>query len=150
MKTLNANQVELGNVFVGLNYRGEEVVRRLVGGTYGTVTKYFLIDESGNLKSRKRDTVEEVLEGFKIRTITADEGDKIRGEEKTIEEAKVGDFFIAVSENGSIVKRQLVGGHAYGVDIYFSIDENGKRCSRTRETVQDVLNNYEEVVLVLG
>lgn len=144
---LNGTQVELGNIFVGENYRGERVARQLVGGTYGTVTKFFLIDADTNeLKSRKCDTKEAVLEGFKIEAIHA-VNQNVGGVEK--EEYQLGDIFYIMTEEG-LVARQVVGGHAYDTDIYFAIDpKTGERKSRTKETMEEVLESYE-IELILG
>lgn len=148
---LNAGQVELGNVILAENYRGERVSRRLVGGTYGTVTKYFLIDEETfELKSRKRDTIEEVLDGFKIVGIIAS-GKVVEGTKK--DNYELGDLFLAIVD-GKLVTRQIVGGQAYSHEgqepIYFAIDvETGKRCSRTRTSIEEVLKHYE-VEMILG
>lgn len=141
---LKSTQVELGNVIVAKNYRGEVVTRRLVGGTYGSVTKWFLIDAyTSELKSRKRDTAEEVLEGFEILGIsgvkTKEEGALVRN----IGDYKLGDLFFIIKD-GELTARQVVGGHAYDDDVYFAIDPHtGKRCSRTRETLDEVLESYE-------
>lgn len=144
---LNGTQVELGNVIIAQNYRGEEVARRLVGGTYGTVTKFFLIDvDTNELKSRKQDTKEAVLEGFRITSVHA-YGNEIGGVEK--ETYELGDIFYIMTEDG-LVARQVVGGHAYDADIYFAIDpKTGERKSRTRETMEEVLDSYE-IELILG
>lgn len=141
---LKSTQVELGNVIVAKNYRGEVVTRRLVGGTYGSVTKWFLIDaDTSELKSRKRDTAEEVLEGFEILGISAVKVKEEGTLTKDISEVKVGDLFYVVID-GELTARELVGGYAYDTDIYFAIDPHtGKRCSRTRETVEEVLDGYE-------
>ena len=141
---LNVNQVELGNVFAGINYRGEEVLRRLVGGTYGSVTKWFLIDaKTFELKSRVQKTKEEVLEGFEIEAVSSVEFVEAGHIVKDIKECELGDVFY-VYLNGELTPRQVVGGHAYGEDVYFAIDPNtGKRCSRTKETMEEVLDSYE-------
>lgn len=141
---LNAGQVQLGNVIFADNYRGEEVIRRVVGGAYGTVTKFFLTDEAGNLKSRKRDTIEEVLEGFKIKSISATtEMNNPHGEVSLdIEDVNVGDLLI-IDLDGEKAFRFIVGGHSYGEDIYFTVDINtGKRTSRTNTSIEAVLEGY--------
>lgn len=141
---LNAGQVQLGNIIFANNYKGEEVVRRVVGGAYGDVTKFFLIAENGKLKSRKRDTLEEVLENFEITAIVAPQlnGAVIGGVSLDLEDAAVGSMLL-VEINGEIVYRQLVGGYAYGEDIYFTIDPvTGKRTSRTQQSVSEVLEGY--------
>lgn len=152
MNKLQTSQIALGNIFIGTNYRGEEVTRRLVGGTYGTVTKYFLIDLEGNLKSRKRDTIEEVLDGFDIKGVkVVNDYDSYAGV-TTLDtsDVEVLDLIIVKNEDRDKLVRQIVGGTAYGETIYFAIDLNtGKRVSRTRETIQDVLNGYEEVIAVI-
>lgn len=144
---LNAGQVELGNVILAKNYKGEDVVRRLVGGTYGSVTKFFLIDaDTLELKSRKRDTKEEVLDGFDIYAISA-VNTEVEGTVK--KDYELGDTFYA-NVDGSLVARKVVGGHAYGEDIFFAIDDaTGKRCSRTKTTVEEVLEGYE-IELIIG
>lgn len=141
---LKSTQVELGNVIVAKNYRGEVVTRRLVGGTYGTVTKWFLIDaDTSELKSRKRDTAEEVLEGFEILGISSVKIKEAGELSKNVSEYELGDFFYVVL-NGELTAREVVGGHAYDTDIYFAIDPHtGKRCSRTKETLEEVLESYE-------
>lgn len=151
MNTLQTTQVALGNVFTGFNYRGEEIARRLVGGAYGTVTKYFLVDCDGNLKSRVRETIEEVLDGFEIESVQAFTNCDSYGGEVSLEidDIEVGDLAI-VEVDGSAYVRQLVGGVAYDKETYFMIDFNtGERKSRTRETIEEVLNGYDKVVAII-
>lgn len=146
---LKSTQIELGNVFYGKNYREENVQRRLVGGVYGTNEKWFLVDPvTFELKSRVRESKEEVLEGFEIEAVS----DAIfveRGElVKDIKEYVLGDLFYAIVD-GEITARQVVGGTAYDNTVYFAIDPHtGKRCSRTKESVEEVLNGYN-VELIL-
>lgn len=141
---LKLNQVELGNVFYGVNYRGENVKRRLVGGTYGTVEKWFLIDaDTFELKSRVRETKEEVLEGFEIEAISSTDFVPRGMVSTNVEEFEFGDIFYARIDE-ELVPRLIVGGLAYGEEIYFTIDPStGKRCSRTRESIEEVLEHYE-------
>lgn len=148
---LKSSQVELGNVILGTNYRGEEVARYLVGGTYGTVEKWFLLDaDTLELKSRARATKEEVLEGFEIGAIVDREFVE-NGEFTTefdIEEIEVGSLFYAIVDE-KLVPRVMVGGLAYGKEIYFTIDpKTGKRCSRTRESIEEVLEHYNVQMLI--
>lgn len=141
---LKSTQVELGNVFYGKNYREENVIRRLVGGVYGTCEKWFLVDpETHELKSRVRETKEEVLDGFEIEAISdaiyVEHGEVV----KNIEEYVLGDLFYSILD-GELTARQVVGGTAYDNTVYFAIDPHtGKRCSRTRESVEEILNGYD-------
>ena len=140
---LKSSQVELGNVIYGVNYRGESVKRRLVGGIYGTVEKWFLIDaDTFELKSRTRETKEEVLEGFEIEGITSVEFIPQGMINTNVDEYEFGDL-IYVRLDDELVPRLIVGGVAYGEEIYFAIDPlTGKRCSRTRGTMEEVLESY--------
>lgn len=141
---LNLNQVELGNVFFGVNYRGERVERRLVGGVYGTCEKWFLVDaETMELKSRTRETKEEVLEGFEIQAIVSYDI-KEKGEIcKNLEEYELGDLFF-ILKDGELTARMVVGGTAYDDTVYFAIDPHtGKRVSRTKTSIEEVLEAYD-------
>lgn len=141
---IKTTQIELGNVIYGKNYRGEDVTRRLVGGVYGTVEKWFLIDPATyELKSRVRENKEEVLEGFEIEAVSDSKFVESGEVVKNIEEYVLGDLFYSIID-GSLTARQVVGGCAYDNTVYFAIDPHtGKRCSRTKETVEEVLEGYD-------
>lgn len=141
---LNGNQVELGNVIVAENYRGEVVERRLVGGIYGTCEKWFLIDaRTMELKSRTRETKEEVLEGFNIKGVFSTDV-KEQGEVcRDLDNYELGDLFFIVKD-GELTARMVVGGTAYDDTVYFAIDPHtGKRVSRTKASIEEVLDCYD-------
>lgn len=150
MKNLLAGQVRLGNVFLAENNRGELVQRRLVGGQFGSVTKYFTIDEESKLKSNARGTIEEVLEGYEIKSI-ASYGLDISGmtivQKEDIEDLVIKrGLVLGVLIEGELVYRELVGGKQFDTTAWFAIDPaTGERKSKTTyENSREVLESYED------
>lgn len=144
---LKASQVELGNIIVAENHKGDVVSRRLVGGKFGSVTKYFMIDIEGNLKSNARATIEEVLDGYAIELI-ANEDFSASGrtyiDANDLDELEFtfrkGDILVAYVDD-ELVYRQIVGGKQFDTKAWFTIDPaTGKRTSKT------TYNNLDEVV----
>lgn len=152
MKNLLVGQVRLGNLFLAENHKGEMVERRVVGGLFGTVEKYFTVDTKGNLKSNARDTIEEVLEDYEIKAVSVakfetedskmflpNDFDKI-----TIKRGMV----LGVLLDGQLVYRQIVGGKQFDTTAWFAIDpETGVRKSKTTyNNSQEVLDSYGDKV----
>lgn len=152
MKNLLVVQVRLGNLFLAENHKGEMVERRVVGGLFGTVEKYFTIDTKGKLKSNARDTIEEVLEDYEIKAVSVaqfetedskmflpNDFDKI-----TIKRGMV----LGVLLDGQLVYRQIVGGKQFDTTAWFAIDpETGVRKSKTTyNDSQEVLDSYGDKV----
>lgn len=149
---IKSTQVALGNVIIAKNHRGELVERRLVGGKFGSVTKYFTLDRNGNLKSNARKTIEEVLEGYEIMTIHDAEFD-VNGkrffELEAIEKFRKG-MILQVIVDGDIEYRALVGGKQFDTKAWFTINpETGERTSKTTYNNLDELVSAYDVVGVL-
>lgn len=149
---LCADQVRLGNVFLAENHKGELVTRRLVGGTFGTVTKYFTLDENEHLKSNARETIEEVLDGYDILAVSTAKFDikkcvPVTPEE--VEKFKRGDVLL-VEVDGDLVYRQIVGGKQFDTTAWFTIDPfTGERKSKTTYENSDEVAESYDIKLVL-
>ena len=149
---LSTSQVQLGNVFLATNCKGEEVMRRLVGGTFGTVTKYFTLDMQGKLKSNARETIEEVLDGYEIKALSVYDfvvSNYTAIDPEEIENFKRGDILVC-TVNGETVYRELVGGKQFDTTAWFAIDPvTGERKSKTTYTDSNEVAEQYDITLVL-
>lgn len=152
MKNLLVGQVRLGNLFLAENHKGEVVQRRVVGGLFGTVEKYFTVDMEGKLKSNARETIEEVLEDYEIKAVSVSEFDT---EDLRIflpndfDKVKIRrGIVVGVLLDGQLVYRQIVGGKQFDTTAWFAIDpETGVRKSKTTyNDSQEVLDSYGDKV----
>lgn len=152
MKNLLVGQVRLGNLFLAENHKGEVVQRRVVGGLFGTVEKYFTVDMEGKLKSNARETIEEVLEDYEIKAVSVSEFDT-----EDLRMFLPNDFdkvkikrgiIVGVLLGGQLVYRQIVGGKQFDTTAWFAIDpETGVRKSKTTyNDSQEVLDSYGDKV----
>lgn len=152
MKNLLVGQVRLGNLFLAENHKGEVVQRRVVGGLFGTVEKYFTVDMEGKLKSNARETIEEVLEDYEIKAVSVSEFDT-----EDLRMFLPNDFdkvkikrgiIVGVLLDGQLVYRQIVGGKQFDTTAWFAIDpETGVRKSKTTyNDSQEVLDSYGDKV----
>ena len=149
---LTASQVKLGNVFLATNCKGEEVIRRVVGGTFGTVTKYFTLDTQDKLKSNARETIEEVLEGYEIKAVSVQNfvvSNYTAIDPEEIENFKRGDVLVC-TVNGETVYRELVGGKQFDTTAWFAIDPvTGERKSKTTYADSNEVAEQYDIALVL-
>lgn len=147
MSNLLATQVQLGNVFTAINHKGEIVSRRLVGGKFGSVTKYFTLDQDNKLKSNAKSTIEEVLDGYAIKAVGIYEF-SVTGltayDLEDIENFRRGDILV-VNIDGATEYRQLSGGKQFDTTAWFSIDPvTGARTSKTTYAdSNEVAENYD-------
>lgn len=152
MKNLLVGQVRLGNLFLAENHKGEVVQRRVVGGLFGTVEKYFTVDMEGKLKSNARETIEEVLEDYEIKAVSVSEFDT-----EDLRMFLPNDFdkvkikrgiIVGVLLDGQLVYRQIVGGKQFDTTAWFAIDPaTGVRKSKTTyNDSQEVLDSYGDKV----
>lgn len=152
MKNLLVGQVRLGNLFLAENHKGEVVQRRVVGGLFGTVEKYFTVDMEGKLKSNARETIEEVLEDYEIKAVSVSEFDT-----EDLRMFLPNDFdkvkikrgiIVGILLDGQLVYRQIVGGKQFDTTAWFAIDpETGVRKSKTTyNDSQEVLDSYGDKV----
>lgn len=121
---------------------GHRVV--VAGKSYGE-EKFLTIDVLGNVKSRVNDTQADLLKGYNAKVI----GYSII--QKTVDTTliEVGTRFLVQTKNHGMQLRMLCGGHSYGQDVYFTVDENYKRQSRIHECIECVLDGYE-IIGILG
>lgn len=143
MSILNANQVKLGNI-VSLD-AGEF---RIIGGAYGSVTKYYLVNTSTNEFSKKADSIEELLGDEEVLVISGVAQTRATFN-LTESEPEVGSLFVAMIgyDEGvpSMELRQVIGSE--NGDKFFAIDPvTGARKTKTKSSMRDVFNAYDEVL----
>lgn len=152
MKNLLVGQVRLGNVFLAENHKGEVVQRRVVGGLFGAVEKYFTIDLNGKLKSNARATIEEVLEDYEIKAVSVcglNTDDATMYLPNDFDKVKIKrGIILGVLLDGELVYRELVGGKQFDTTAWFAIDpETGLRKSKTTyENTQEVMESYGDKI----
>ena len=100
------------------------------------------IDRGGNLKSRLRDNLNDLIDGYEIRDIKENKlnaGISNLGTE-TIQ-PKVGTIIQCKKKDGSIVYRYICGGLSYGEEHYFTIEPG------TFIIKSNMYNSLDELIL---
>lgn len=125
------------DIKMGSSFETQHGVRFVVAGKAYGEEKFLTVDEEGKLKSRVCDTMESLLDGYKISDVQNTSSFNI---DDSIE---VGDVFLVQTKNHGVQKRMLCGGKSYGQVLYFTVDENMHRRSRILHTIAEVLEGYE-------
>lgn len=140
---LNSNQVQLGNVI-----KTQEGTFRVIGGAYGSVESYYLLDVDALKWSRKANSIDELLESIEIISVHG-----VVAMDYTItlneDEPEVGAFFVALvfDEDGEaeMELRQIIG--SVDEDKFFAIDPvTGARKTRTKDSIEEVIDAYDKVL----
>lgn len=137
---LNASQVKLGNEIM----TGEKELFRVIGGAYGTVENYYLLNDN-NMFVKKADTIEELLDGVEVFAI----GEIVNSYKTNLDaedDANIGDLFVALTDNG--LEARVIVGSADG-SKFFAIDPiTGLRKSRTKNSIEELMASYDEVLVL--
>jgi hypothetical protein len=141
-----AKEINVGDVFTT-----QHGARQLIGGKSYGETKFVTIDlKTGSLKSRIRDTKEEVLAGYKVEEVSDIKPNVFVVDAEVIGqdfELEVGDVFLGVDKNNNTFVRKIAGGKSYGVTKFFTFDPlTGERKSKFRDSIAEVLEGYKVIM----
>lgn len=101
------------------------------------------LDREFNLKSRVRENLKDLLDGYKIENVQPVSYEFFLGTaENDLDNIKVGDAILVESKEGNVY-RIVCGGHSYGVDKYFTVDpETFIIKSNMYDSLEDLLERY--------